>query len=273
MKKLFIKPLMTVEESDKYAGKLLKESDCKQVFREDVDLYCKESKQLLAKFRKKVIPANIQRAGYENLLTAATVTDNRRTAGAGKPVTSGVAGYFDPAGGRFPICRLTAFNQQHMDKFKNAYPIFKFVDIKYAELVPDKYKAQKALADKTSQDFVIPGTSFTTITINKNYETAVHKDSGDFKGGFGNLVALRKGTYTGCYFTLVRWGIGFDMQNGDLLMVDVHQWHGNTPMIKHDDDATRLSLVMYYREKMFKCGTMEQELKKAKLKRVVHDSD
>jgi hypothetical protein len=268
MKKLFIKAVMTVEESDKYAGKLLKAEDCKKVFSEDVDLYDKDTKQLLAKFRTKVIPGNIQKAGYENLLEAATVTDNRRTAGAGKPVTSGVAGYFDPAGGRFPICRLTAFNQHSMPKFKAAYPIFKFVDNAYAELVPDKYKAQKAIADKTSQDFVIPGTSFTTITINKNYETAVHKDSGDFKDGFGNLVALRKGKYTGCYFTLVRWGVGFDMQNGDLLMVDVHQWHGNTPMIKHEDNATRLSLVMYYREKMYKCGSMAQELKKAKERKI-----
>jgi hypothetical protein len=106
MKKLFIKAVMTVEESDKYAGKLLKAEDCKKVFSEDVDLYDKDTKQLLAKFRTKVIPGNIQKAGYENLLEAATVTDNRRTAGAGKPVTSGVAGYFDPAGGRFPICRL-----------------------------------------------------------------------------------------------------------------------------------------------------------------------
>ena len=43
--------------------------------------------------------------------------------------------------------------------------------------------------------------------------------------------------------------------------MDVHQWHGNTPMIKQDAKATRLSLVMYYRADMIKCGSMKDELK------------
>jgi hypothetical protein len=245
-----------------------------------------ETGKCLAKFRKKVIPANIQRIGYECLLDAATKTDSRGTAGGkdeedGKAskfrarkdgtlskqsiaknfVNSGVAGYYDRST-RFPNCRLTSFTRHNFDKFKEAYPIIKLVDQYYEKLMPVEYKRQRELADKTAQDFVIPNTSFTTITVNKNYTTAVHKDAGDFKEGFGNLVALRHGTYTGCHFVLPRWGVGFDLQNGDLLLVDVHQWHGNTPMIKHEDSATRLSLVMYYREKMYKCGTMQQELKR-----------
>ena len=54
------------------------------------------------------------------------------------------------------------------------------------------------------------------------------------------------------------------MQNLDLLLVDVHQWHGNTQITKIDKDATRISLVMYYRKKMIECGTVNEELKKAK---------
>jgi hypothetical protein len=50
-------------------------------------------------------------------------------------------------------------------------------------------------------------------------------------------------------------------------LVDVHQWHGNTPLIKEDKNATRLSLVMYYRENMIKCGTMEEEIKRAKTRK------
>jgi hypothetical protein len=243
---------------------------------------------LLAKFRKKVIPANIQLLAFNNLLEAATSTDSRPVAGgkddrdnkasrmrirkngsvskqsiAKNFVNSGVAGYYDRTT-RFPNCRLTAFTRHHLEEFKQAYPIIKFVDNAYSQLVPDKYKLQRAMADKTAKDFVIPGTSFTTVTVNKNYETAVHKDAGDFQKGFGNLVALRKGKYTGCHFVLPRWGAGFDMQNGDLLLVDVHQWHGNTPLIKHEREVTRLSLVMYYRQNMINCGTMEQELNRVK---------
>lgn len=291
VKVIHVAPLMTVEESDAWQGKVLVEADCKKVFRESVDVYDKETGRCLAKFRKNIIPANIQRIAYESLLLAATPTDSRGVAGGrdeedGKSsklrvkkngklskqsiaknfVHSGVAGYYDRST-RFPNCRLTAFNRHHMDKFKESYPIIKLVDNYYSELMPKEYKLQRGLANKTSQDFVIPNTSFTTVTVNKNYTTAVHKDAGDYKEGFGNLVALRDGTYTGCHLTLVRWGVGFDLQNGDLLLMDVHQWHGNTPMVKHEPKATRLSLVMYYREKMHKCGTMKQELNRVKTRK------
>ncbi len=61
-----------------------------------------------------------------------------------------------------------------------------------------------------------------------------------------------------------KWGVAFDLQNCDLLLVDVHQWHGNTPIQKIDQDAVRVSLVMYYRKNMISCGTSEEEVNIAK---------
>lgn len=288
VKRVNVKPIMTVEQSDNMAGKLLAQSDCITLFKEDVDVYDQQSGKCIAKFRKGVIPVSVQKDAFNSLLIAAKASMNRGIAGGhsednmiskvrkvrknGKlsntletlvPIESGIVGYFD-RNPRMPFCRLTAFNQDHLDKFKKAYPIIKLVDSKYAELMPDEYAKQRAIADKTSKDFVIRNTAFTTVTVNKNWQTAVHKDSGDFQGGFGNLVALRKGKYIGGHFVVVRWGVGFDLQNGDLLLVDVHQWHGNTPIIKDTKDVVRLSLVMYYREKMFECGTIAQELERVK---------
>ncbi len=287
LKVVKVKPIMSVEDSDKMAGILLKESDCKLLVTYDADIVDKDSGKIIAKFRKRVIPFEIQEAAYENLLMAATPTNNRGTGTyrgeQGKvskfrenkngtisktnialaAVNSGIVGFFD-RNARFPNCRLTAYNQKHFEKFKLAYPIIKLVDNFYRKLMPKEYKKQRAIADKTSQDFVIKGTSFTTVTVNKNWQTAVHKDAGDFKDGFGNLVAIRRGDYHGGHFVVVRWGVGFDLQNGDLLLVDVHQWHGNTPIIKESKSATRLSLVMYYRENMVHCETMEKELHRVK---------
>lgn len=286
VKKIYLNPIMTDEESDKLQGKLLTEDACKLLITYDADVYDKKTKKCIAKFRKKIIPVAVQDAAYKSLKSAASPTDARGTATlieegktamkqkvlkngkldrvlrAEKLVNSGVIGYFERTA-RFPNCRLTAFNKHHMEKFKSAYPIIKFVDMKYAELMPKEYKKQRTLADNTSQDFVIPNTSFTTVTVNKNWQTAVHKDQGDYKEGFGNLVALRDGKYLGGHFVVVKWGVGFDLQNGDLLLVDVHQWHGNTPIIA-DKKAVRLSLVMYYREKMQFCGTLKEELEKVK---------
>ena len=51
-----------------------------------------------------------------------------------------------------------------------------------------------------------------------------------------------------------------DLQQCDLLLVDVHQFHGNTPINKIDEDAKRVSLVMYYRKNMISCGSAEEEM-------------
>lgn len=179
------------------------------------------------------------------------------------PVMSGVVGFM---GGnpRFPYCRQTAYTQQNWEKFVKAYPIIKLVDTFYEALMPAEYAAQRAQANRTSPDFVIRDTAFTTVTVNKNWQTACHTDAGDFQGGFGNLVALRKGRFTGGYFVFPRYGVGVDMQNCDLLLGDVHQVHGNTPIHLVDRRATRISLVMYYREDIGSCGTTAQELQKAR---------
>jgi len=286
-KTIKLKPTLTDEEVNKLKGALLSEKDYNTLITYDADVYCEETGKTIAKFRKKVIPSNIAQSAFDNLKGAAKPTNNRgigagekengkfqkksikqdgtisNTARALTDVNSGIIGYFD-RNARFPYCRQTAFNEKEFSKFKKAYPIIKFVDRAYAELMPEEYALQRAVADETSDDFVIRDTAFTTVTVNKNWQTAVHTDKGDFEKGFGNLVALRQGRYVGGYFVVPKWGVAFDLQNCDLLLVDVHQWHGNTPIQKIDEDAIRISLVMYYRKNMIHCGTADEEVEIAK---------
>jgi len=287
IKQYKLKPKLNDEQARKLAGTLLDESNYNLLVTCNADIYCQDTGKCVAKFRKKVIPGNIAKDAFDNLKTAAKHTNNRgvgsgdvetnilkrrpikkdgtmsNTNKALQKVNSGIIGFFD-RNARFPYCRQTAFNQHEFNKFKKAYPIIKFVDKKYEELMPDHYALQRELADKTSKDFVIKNTSFTTVTVNSNWQTAVHTDAGDFEKGFGNLVALRSGRYTGGYFVVPKWAVAFDLQQCDLLLVDVHQWHGNTPINKIDEDAKRISLVMYYRKKMIICGSAKQEMNNAK---------
>ena len=289
MKVLKLEPIMSDEEVAKLEGTHLKDSDCKILIEYDCDVFDKETGVCIAKFRKKVIPKKVQQITFKCLLSAASPTSNRTQGGGefkednnvkklsknlvrvfkkdgtisntnrGTVINSGIIGSFDRTP-RFPYCRQTAFNAKKFNQFKKAYPIIKIVDSLYSKLMPIKYKLQREIADKTSQDFVIKNTAFTTVTVNKNWQTAVHTDKGDFKEGFGNLTALRLGRFDGGFFVLPKWGVGFDLRNGDILLVDVHQLHGNTPIRLIDKNATRLSLVMYYRENMIHCGTAKQEL-------------
>jgi len=49
------------------------------------------------------------------------------------------------------------------------------------------------------------------------------------------------------------------MRTTDVLLVDVHEWHGNTEIIPGTDDWERISCVFYYREEMHECGSAVQE--------------
>ncbi len=107
--------------------------------------------------------------------------------------------------------------------------------------------------------FHIKGTSFSTITTNLNFRTAAHTDSGDWPEGFGNLVVIEHGSpYTGAYTGFPQYGVAVDCRMGDFLAMDVHQIHGNSPMIPSDDTSQRLSLVSYLREGILtKCGNQK----------------
>lgn len=284
-REIYLDPVLDDKSAAKLAGALLDDTSYKMLIDYDADVYDKESGKVLAKFRKNVIPANIAKTAYSNLKKAAGTTGNRAIASSEKgkyltkkdgtisnthrvkPVESGIIGYFDRTV-RTPYCRQTAFNKNEFEKFKKAYGIIKFVDNKYKELMPEHYKLQRDVADETAQDFVIKDTAFTTVTVNKNWQTAVHTDKGDFDKGFGNLVVLREGRYEGGYFVIPQWAVAFDMQNCDLLLCDVHQWHGNTPINKVDEKATRVSLVMYYRQNMTHCGTAAEEQEIAKQREI-----
>ena len=180
-----------------------------------------------------------------------------------KPVESGIIGYFD-RNARFPYCRLTAFNLQEPEKFKEALPLIQFISEKFKELCPERWEAQMEQIRKTHPDFVIKNTAFTTITVNKNWQTAVHKDAGDFEPGFGVMTAFCAGKFDGCYLCFPKYRVAVNMRSRDLLLANVHHWHGNTPLVGVEGAYERISLVLYYRNKMFYCGSAADEAERAK---------
>lgn len=177
-------------------------------------------------------------------------------------VESGIAGYFD-RGTRFPYCRQTSFNEHKFQKFKAAYPYIKIISDKFQEVCPERWQAQKDMIDKTSSDFYIKGTVFSTITINRNFRTAIHTDKGDLKEGFGNLGVLEAGNYDGALTVMPKYKVAFNVRSGDVCFFDVHEYHGNTE-IKGKGKFERISVVCYYRKNMIYCKSALEEMEIAK---------
>jgi len=120
--------------------------------------------------------------------------------------------------------------------------------------VPKRFAAQWARAEATDPAWRVPGTPFTTMTVNNTYPTGVHVDKGDLDVGFSCLAVWRRGQYSGGHLTFPEWRIAIDLQDGDLVLMDAHQWHGNTALELESEDAERISLVLYYRTKLLQCG-------------------
>ena len=134
-----------------------------------------------------------------------------------------------------------------MNKFKEFIPVFQHVSKIYKELVSERYKKQLECINKIHRDYVIEDTVFTTVTVNKNFRTALHKDKGDLEDGFGNMVVVSSGKYDNGYTLFPQYGIGVDCRDGDFISMNVHEWHCNAPII---GDGNRISFIFYLREKM-----------------------
>lgn len=253
---------------------------------ESCDVYDTAGK-LLAKFRKGVLPIETLELGVNAFWKSIGQSHNRGNSAGGyyfeqktdgtlskarmsATVESGIVGALE-GGGLNPFCRLTAFTANYFEQYKAGIPFVEAIDRLYSELAPSHYKIQKEYAKATNKNYIIGNTAFSTVTVNRNFRTAVHQDAGDLPQGFGNLIAYRKGDWTGGYFCLPQYRIAFDLRNTDALFVDVHKHHGNTPFYHRGEeikdwgeDLLRISFVLYYREEIIKCKAPSEELKRMK---------
>lgn len=288
------------------------------VVRENMDVYYKDEngeEHLLLKFRKNCISNDLVKTGWDSYKDLAkpsrgrgasagpidttsqywskrVLTDtNKWSTGymikdgteksrmkVNNQVASNPIGFYEESKNFCKLpCRLTHFTRTNYDNYRNGLPFIQRINQMFQKLIPDSYQKQLEQADKKPH-LKIPETCFSTITINRNFRTALHRDAGDFKDGFGNLTVIERGKYHGGYTVFPQFGIGVDVRSNDFVAMDVHQWHSNTAIYETKEDIefnekmepafkdnpqvgtvgiyekyTRLTFVCYLREKIVKC--------------------
>ena len=175
-------------------------------------------------------------------------------------VFSGIAGYFDRYP-RIPFGRPTTYTRDNYDMFQKSFPFLQQLSKGFEELLPHRYGKQIEACEKLDSKFVIPKTPFTTVTVNKTFRTAYHRDFGDLHEGFSNLTVVSNNSkYSGGYLILPEYKVAINIRPGDLLLINNHEGiHGNTPMVMESEDAERISFVCYFREKMLELGSWDYE--------------
>jgi len=286
------------------------------VYAEDPD--APGNKKLLFKLRKNVIPHDVIKLAWKNFYKSANASRNRGAAAGpidvkskywtrrklnkksikgwsaqymekGKlskmrvnnNVFSSVLGYFEKTPFMGLPCRLTSYTQLYFKQYKEGTPYIEAIDDLFKKLVPDRYAIQYKRA-KGNPAFQIADTSFSSVTINRNFRTGLHQDAGDLKEGFGNLSVIERGKYSGGYTIFPRYKVGVNLRTGDFIAMDVHEWHCNTELKEDADDKkfnssipeiyrndketgtqgidklySRVSFVCYLREKLADCKASE----------------
>lgn len=280
----------------------------------------KPERKLLAKLRKKAIPKETVQIGWDAFRLLAIPSRNRGAAAGpidtkgvywsrrdpakidkwsaqyyqvkdGKKVlskmrvnnvvASGVIGYYEKTPFLGQPCRMTGYTRSGLKQFIHGLPFLEAIDNQFKTLVPAAHKKQLAEVSKKPM-YQIGDTAFSTLTVNSNFRTALHKDAGDYRDGFGNLSVIEWGKYHGGETLFPRFGVGFNIRTGDFVAMDVHEWHTNAPVTTTKDDTEynktlpdirtrdpttgvvgsqelyqRLSFVCYFREKIADCSEKE----------------
>jgi hypothetical protein len=318
VKEIIVKKIYSDEDISKKEGDWFGEECLSlPVINSNVDVYYYENgqKKLLLKFRKKKITDKNCELGWDNYKDLAKASRGRgASAGAIDPesvywkkrslrnTNKWSTGYLKPDGGiskmkvnnqvaSNPIgfyestnnlgsslpCRLTHFTRTNYDNFNNGLRFIQNINNAFKGLIPLAYQRQLMKASLKNH-LRVPKTCFSTITINRNFRTALHRDRGDYKEGFGNLTVLERGKYRGGYTMFPQFGVGVDVRHGDFIAMDVHQWHCNSEIYETEEDKlyneslprvfkdnpevgtigldkrfTRLTFVCYLREKISNC--------------------
>lgn len=260
---------ITDEKADELKNTFVKSSQINLILDDDADVYTIDEK-LLLRFRKNKLSEKNLTSFYDNIIDfAMSSTSNRGSASGSKnknvkqnpKIMTNIIGFFDTFS---PVQKMKMktlkmkvkgsrpcrFNIKFPEKYKKTIPLIKEIDELYKKYVPLSYKKQYDKAKQTH--FRIDKTSFTTVTTNVNFQTTIHIDKGDDAEGFGNLVVIENGKYSGGETCFPQYGLGVNVRTGDILFMDVHQFHGNLPIVKDDPDAKRLSIVCYLRHNVWK---------------------
>jgi hypothetical protein len=318
IKEYHLKPILSNDAIKAREGTYFDEKDIKILVKEDADVYIPDpdnpgKEKILLKFRKNVFPKELTELAWDAFHKTAAASRNRGAAAGpidlksmywkkrnpvsidkwgarykqdGKVskmvvnnnVFSSVLGYFEQTPFMKLPCRLTSYTQTYFKYYKQGIPFIEAIDKEFKKLIPDRHKKQYERAKKKSF-YQINDTAFSSVTINRNFRTALHQDAGDYKEGYGNLSVVERGKYHGGYTVFPQYGVGIDLRTGDFVAMDVHEWHCNTKLyetkedkefnkdleevFRHDPNTgtmgstekfSRISFVCYLREKLIDCN-------------------
>jgi hypothetical protein len=137
---------------------------------------------------------------------------------------------------------LTNATKAQVEHYEKVLPLIRLMNAIYARILPKEYVAETR--HKVARaEFRAAGTTFTTVTVNRNLPTALHKDEKNHPGLIAMTTVAAPGT-TGGEFCFPQYALKVPVKPGDLLIAATsREWHCNlSPVV-----GLKFSVVCYKR--------------------------
>tara|TARA_R110000744_G_scaffold115679_1_gene216494 strand:- start:26 stop:859 length:834 start_codon:yes stop_codon:yes gene_type:complete len=184
------------------------------------------------------------------------------------PTKSSVFGALPRVALRNDFCR---FSNKTNEEKTNTNKLFTFQETLckiYKEHLPELYDYDLHQArGSVNDDYRLIDTPYTTANINVNHAIKYHKDSGNIKNSFSNVLILKEHC-TGGELVLPEYRVALEQSDGALCIFSGQkEIHGVMPIKPYKENFYRASIVYYTLAALEHCYPYKQEVSRLNLKK------
>jgi hypothetical protein len=155
-----------------------------------------------------------------------------------------------------PYARKTGDWEHYPEVFGEMLELFRTLDSKYREIAPEAHSRQSEAA--RNSPWTIQDTCFSSVTVNRNWQSALHTDDGNF--GPAVATVLTKGEPKGADLAFLQYFLPVRLRPGNVLVADTRdEFHGNTALYGVLGKTYRISFFAYLHDSTLRCGSFEEE--------------
>ncbi len=233
-------------------------SDYKELITKDTIFFENGKPVILYKIIPKAQLSKIRHLVFDSKFIKAHRTN-------GTPTQSAVFGALPRVTHRHNYCRYTANTKNQKELNNDIFYFAKLIDGIYKDLLPEQHDLNLQIVEESVEaEYIIKDTPFTTVNLNINHAIKYHRDTGNFKNVFSNVLIL-KDAVAGGFLVCPEFNIAFGQQDGALILFDGQNIiHGVTPIKMKHENAYRCSCVFYSLADMKNCYPYKMELERVK---------
>jgi hypothetical protein len=184
------------------------------------------------------------------------------------PTKSSVFGALPRVAMRNDFCRFSNKTSEEKDNTNKLFTFQETLCKIYKEHLPELYEYDLQKARETvNDDYRLIDTPYTTANINVNHAIKYHRDSGNIKNSYSNVLILKE-YCTGGELVLPEYRIALEQSDGALCIFSGQkEIHGVMPIKPYKENFYRASIVYYTMAQLEHCYPYKEEVSRLNIKK------